>query len=249
MFVDANFEMVGSHIEEMVRRKIENFQYVDSSKLIPKDRIQSEEDHRMVMLNKNGETYWVPYTDVNRDRSVISSYQKWDVAFRVFSDVLTRKFPEKSTELIQYNHVIHTASLTYNWENVYNYDKDFRMHISKYPTRSWGIILQQSWNIRMKDKFRTNNNDAWNSSSPRGGKTPNNNRGKKDICWRFNRGRCTYGMSCKFDHKCGICNKFGHGAHNCRKLNNHQDQGERQDRDRTDRKGEQEERKMNRTAV
>ena len=24
-------------------------------------------------------------------------------------------------------------------------------------------------------------------------------------------------MSCKFDHKCASCNKWGHGAHNCRK--------------------------------
>ena len=41
--------------------------------------------------------------------------------------------------------------------------------------------------------------------------------GKK--CWKFNKGKCTYGFNCKFDHRCGICNKFDHGAHNCRRGN------------------------------
>ena len=27
----------------------------------------------------------------------------------------------------------------------------------------------------------------------------------------------TYGSRCKFEHKCGICGKYGHGAHNCRR--------------------------------
>ena len=41
----------------------------------------------------------------------------------------------------------------------------------------------------------------------------------KDICWKFNMGKCTFGLSCKFDHKCALCLKFGHGAHNCRRAN------------------------------
>ena len=37
-------------------------------------------------------------------------------------------------------------------------------------------------------------------------------------CRRFNKGRCTFGLSCKFDHRCSVkkCGKFGHGAHQCR---------------------------------
>ena len=26
-----------------------------------------------------------------------------------------------------------------------------------------------------------------------------------------------YGLNCKFEHKCAICGKWGHGAYNCRK--------------------------------
>ena len=42
-------------------------------------------------------------------------------------------------------------------------------------------------------------------------------RSRRNICWKFNQGKCTYGMSCKFEHRCGICNKWGHGAHMCRR--------------------------------
>ena len=43
------------------------------------------------------------------------------------------------------------------------------------------------------------------------------NKGRKEICRRFNEGKCTAGLSCKYDHRCLECGKFGHGEHICRK--------------------------------
>ena len=42
---------------------------------------------------------------------------------------------------------------------------------------------------------------------------------KKEICKHFNKGLCTAGLSCKYDHHCLECGKFGHGAHICQKRN------------------------------
>ena len=36
-------------------------------------------------------------------------------------------------------------------------------------------------------------------------------------CRRFNRGRCNYGVNCRYEHRCTYCNKYGHGSVNCRK--------------------------------
>ena len=35
---------------------------------------------------------------------------------------------------------------------------------------------------------------------------------------RFNKGCCSFGLSCKFDHHCSVkkCGKFGQAAHICR---------------------------------
>ena len=65
-----------------------------------------------------------------------------------FSDIYTRAKPHKSTELIQYSHIIHTTV----WENVYSYDKDFRLHMAENPGRSWAIILQQAWSLHLRDR-------------------------------------------------------------------------------------------------
>ena len=93
------------------------------------------------------------------------------------------------------------------------------MHLSRHPGRNWGIILHQVWVLRMKD--RVGNKASWSSgnSSYSGSGSSNytlTSQAKK-ICYKYNRGKCTYGFNCKFDHRCGVCGKVGHGAHICRK--------------------------------
>ena len=173
------------------------------------------------MVNRGGICCYVPVSD--RDNSVINSYSKWEMAFRIFTNIYASKFPTRATELTQYSHVIHTAAMTYVWPNVYKYDKDFRMHLSLHPKRSWGIILTQAWNMRLREKLSSNGGSGHNSNT--GGRNGGYNGGtpgsadkrRRDVCYRFNRGKCTYGLNCKFEHKCALCLKFGHGSHNCRR--------------------------------
>ena len=205
--IDENYLVIGNHVEEHIRQRIENGEYVDFSRLLPWDRLLADEDNCMEIVNRNGRTYFVPASDP-ADTGSISNFSRWEKAFRVFSNIYTQCYPGRSSELIQYNHIIHTAALTYTWENVYLYDRDFRHHISRFPHRSWAVILQQAWTMRLKDRNRSE-----------GGKQGSRAKGNKDICWRYNSGRCTFGKSCKFEHRCAICNKYGHGAHICRKAN------------------------------
>ena len=212
---DEDYMVLGGHVDELTRRRIYNCEYIDFSKLLARDRVASEDDHRLEMVQRDGHVYWVPATDKDGSNA-ISGFSRWEQAFRVFANIFCQKYPEKSAELIQYNHVIHTASLSYAWDNVYAYDKDFRIHIARHPYRSWSVILQQSWSIRLKDRihrgdFGFGGNQCGSGSGDR--------RARKEICWRYNRGRCSYGNNCKFEHKCAICLKFGHGSHVCRRAN------------------------------
>ena len=43
-----------------------------------------------------------------------------------------------------------------------------------------------------------------------------NNNG--EICRKFNRGKCNFGASCKYEHRCSYCNIFGHPSLSCRKV-------------------------------
>ena len=179
--VDENFLIVAAHIDDSTWRKIISCKYVDFSKLIPRDKILEEEDGCVQMLMKNGQTFFV----LVQETTAINSYIRWEQAFRVFSDIFTRAYPQKSGELIQCNHIIHTISHTYIWDNVYRYDKDFRLHISQYPQRSWGIILQQAWAMRLKDKIRYDAGGRNHNHSPGGG-VHTNRGGSRDICKRHN---------------------------------------------------------------
>ena len=234
--VDEDYLMVGNYVEEHIRQRIENGEYVDFARLLPRDQLLMEEEGRLEIINRNRRTFFVPATD-SADSGGISNFSQeqaffWEQAFRVFSTIYTRRFLGRAAELIQYNHIIHTAALIYTWENVYLYDQDFRLHLSHYPSRSWLVILQQAWTMRLKDRNRADNEvilqEAWTMRLKDRNRADNDNnsknsgsrsKSKKDVCWHYNAGRCTYGSSCKFEHRCAICNKFGHSAHICHKAN------------------------------
>ena len=205
--VDKNYIMVGGHIDTMLCDKIKKGEYIDFSRLLPWDRMTPNEN-RLELIQKGGQTFFVPAAD--RDGVVISSFYKWEQAFHVFSNIYLHEHPEKAMELTQYNHIICTASMSYAWDNVYQYDKEFRRHIGVFPNRSWAIILQQAWTLFLKDCLNSNGNH----------KQSNINNGKfhkKEACQHFNKGLCVAGKNCKYDRRCLECGKFGHGVHICRK--------------------------------
>ena len=205
--VDDDYLLVASHVDEGIQRSIGKGEYVDFNKLLPKDRVVSSvEEQRLQMVSKNGQTYFVP---ADRDNNILN-FGKWEQAFRVFANVYLRFNPDRATEPIEYNHVIHSAAVNFNWEAVYQYDKDFRLHMAWHPQRNWAIILQQAWLMRLISRQGRN--------FEQGNREENKGRwDSKDICWKYNKGKCTYGMKCKFQHKCGICSKYRHGAHLCRR--------------------------------
>ena len=147
--IDENYLVVGNYIEGHIHQRIEEGGYVDFANLLPRDRMILDEN-RMEIMNKNGKTFFVPANDL--DNTGITNFSQWEQAFRVFSNINTQKYPGWASELIQYNHIIHTAALSFTWENVYLYDRDFRMHISRFPNKSWAVILQQAWTMRLKDR-------------------------------------------------------------------------------------------------
>ena len=157
-------------------------------------------------------SYWVPMVDKNS----INCFEKWDQAFRVYLDVYSGQYPEWTTELIQYGHIIQTASYSYQWENVYLYDREFRKHMERFPSRSWGVILQQAWTMFLKD--RLNSTPQTSKANGVGNNSGQRKPGaRRKLCYPFNDGNCHYGARWKFNHRCSFCDKFGHGAYNCRK--------------------------------
>ena len=210
-FVDENYIVVSAHIDESMMAKIMKGDYVDFGKLLPRDKLMDEEG-RMEMYVRNGKTFWMPInTGVN-----ITSFTKWEQAFCVFSNIYTKANPQRAAELIEYNHIIHMIAQTYLWENVYGYDKDFRRHMARHPERSWSIILQQAWALRLRDKIAAQSFNSYVNNS-NGNTTPQGRPKVSEPCRRFNKGRCNFGTNCRYEHHCSYCFKYGHTNLTCRK--------------------------------
>ena len=205
--VDEGYFVVGAHLDETTINKIGKGEYVDFGKLLPKDKIISDEV-KLEMVVRDSKMYWSPVSIMVS----INSFAKCEQAFRVFSNVYCEANPNRAVELIEYNNVLHTISMAYTWENVYTYDKEFCLHMARFLQRSWAMILQQAWSLRLRDGISGNN---WGNANNFG----NNNRAKVDEpCRRFNRGKCNFGSNCKYKHRCSYCFKMGHGSVNCRRV-------------------------------
>ena len=109
--IDDDFLVVAAHVDPTTCDKIVKGEYVDFAKLIPRDRIASEDNHRMEMVNRGGHSYWVPVAD--REKTDINSIFRWDQAFRVFSNIYSRCHPHRAAELLEYSHVVHELAYTY----------------------------------------------------------------------------------------------------------------------------------------
>ena len=200
--------MLDSHVDKTLHKKILAFEYVDFGKLLPKVRqVKEEEGQRLEIVNRNGISFLSPVAD--RETTAVSHYNKWEQAFRIYSNIITTKYPLEATELLGYSHVIHSVASAYVWDNVYSYDREFCRHIALFPTRPWNVILQQAWTMLLKDRLKSEGVSSHHKSK----------QGKiNEPCRRYNKGKCTFGLSCCYEHRCTIkkCRKFGHGAHICR---------------------------------
>ena len=199
--VDEDYAIVGVHIDENMRRKIINGEFIDFAKLIPHDHVAAESDHRLEIVHRDGQTFFQPVSE--REMVGINSIFKWDQAFQIFSTIYNEAHPLRATELLQNSHIIHHASQLFAWDNIYAYDIDFHLHIAKHPERSWGIILQQSWSMRLQD--RLNKSQFMVSKGEAGSSKQGNFNGhfqRKKICWQYNQGNCEYGFNCIFCNDC-----------------------------------------------
>ena len=185
--------------------KIERGEYIDLHKLLPKEKIFYDEG-KVQLVNKEGNTFFQNQTE--KETPQITNLKRWEQAFKVYATIYVKANPDKAAKLFEYINVIRNAASVCIWGNMYVYDCTFRRVIAKYhPFRKRSGILHQGWSLFLKTKIEKGNS----------GQSQNLKRKRKEPCWRFNKGRCSYGNSCKFEHKCAICNKTDHGSSNCQK--------------------------------
>ena len=89
--------MIDAHIDETLRCKIQDFEFIDLARLLPHNQgitAEDEQHQRLEIVTKNGTSFLSPAPD--RDNLTINSYGQLEQAFRVYSNILTKKFPHKA---------------------------------------------------------------------------------------------------------------------------------------------------------
>ena len=106
MAMDENYMVIGAHVDSVLQQKIIAMEYIDFARLIPKDKISRTKDHRFELVVRGGSTFFAPVSD--RESTTINSFSKWEQAYQIYLNILTRAYPGKSSELIQYKpHHLH----------------------------------------------------------------------------------------------------------------------------------------------
>ena len=223
---DDDFFHVTCHVDSALKTKIENGEFVELDKLLPKSKYKAE--GKLKLVNRNGATYFVPAESGNNK---INGIRRWEQAFRVYAAIYSAANPHRAAEIWQYVYVINTAALTYSWENISIYDYTFRHLMAFNPGRSWSKIYSQGWNLCMLDtvtKFQSNNghNSRFNNSNsastsnsePTSGMRKSGRNRKSDYCWDFNGPNGCGNKHCKWINKCKYCDATSHGVKNCLKL-------------------------------
>ena len=156
-------------------------------------------------------------------------------------DILLEKRPSKAKEYLKYMHNIRLASSRSSNNGWVIYDEQFRLKKVRYPSSSWGLIDQELWILYVATNNASSANNAshirglnmqtWNDNPrqfnssfnsgqnlPSRGNSPFRAGGfqrPRQICFRFNQERCTFGKKCKFEHRCSKCNGQ-HSAVRCK---------------------------------
>ena len=163
---DDDFFHLVCHIDSALQVKIENGEYVDLDKLLPKDKSNPQayftDFERLEWVHNETGTFLAPAKKQNK----INSFRKWEQAFRVYATIYCSKNPTRSKEIWQYITTINTAANAYVWDNVYNYDIIFHQLMQFNPQRSWAVTYNQMWNLSMKEPLQRNSNGgSWFSQA------------------------------------------------------------------------------------
>lgn len=212
LLIDMRHFHLTSHVDRKLRKTILDGDFtVDFRKLTPHSGSRCEVDNQLQVVHQEGSTYFVP-VDCDNVKD-ITSCKQWEVAFKVFMGIYISKWPERSDELLQYSHNVQVAATMYPWENVFNYGIAMREIHTDHPERLWGQICQHTWALELGEPSQKTNFVQANNTSTA---TPNV-RSPRKVCWKFNKGRCTYGAACEYDHRCSVCGGRNHGRSTCYK--------------------------------
>lgn len=176
-------------ISQSLREKAWNFEYVELS-LFLRQNFESNIGNKPCNLEiVDGKL--IIQQRIKKIKS-IDNISTWTNAFLNYVIVITENHPSKSSELIKYITIIRNAASEFPQSRWLLYDQQFRLRLSRNPTRSWANIDGELW---LRFIATAASNPVYNFK--------NNAR---YACFDYNyKGICTK-VACSYRHTCLKCN-------------------------------------------
>ena len=151
---DGDFFRMTKHIDDSIRDKIRKGEFIELEKLLAKSRDSRDKSKCIEVVNRDGNEYLVMNKDKDRENKIFG-FRRWEQAFRIYAKIYSDFNPHRCGEIWQYLDTIHSASTTFHWDNVAQYDFDFRKLMAEKPARCWGTIHTQLWSLCLRDQIKT----------------------------------------------------------------------------------------------
>jgi hypothetical protein len=199
---------------------------MDLMHFIPKGEKEDKEDTNLRLVGDKAGNFSVQQKAEKKLQNIF----QWTSAFLCYMKVyLMGGNNKKNTfDMLDYVEDIRFAATKWGGYGWRTYDEQFRVLMSSCPSMKWNEINQRLWLLHITPSALTPSTSGTGTSKS----TPFSNRGsgfrpsgstgsaKKakegKICYAFNKGQCTRGKSCFYEHKCE-CGEYGHGKNNCPK--------------------------------
>ena len=207
-------------------KEIQTGEFFDLSKLLPKNLSIHDEGDTLVLSLDNSV---VRVSKKKTSGAAITDIDHWTTAFTAYMSVFTKKFPQRSQELLQYLTLIRYAARVHKGLGWAVYDHKFRQKASNNKSLVWSAIDNQLWLTIftvapsvLQEEYPLFKKGPFSSVS-----TGAVSRG---TCHSFNRNGYCSRDNCRFKHACAHCSG-PHPESKCSSIPNSQREREG-DRDR-----------------
>lgn len=200
-------------VDAKLRNKIREGKFVEFAQLLPTPK-GTKPNKRFAITDGLFEEV--------EDDSSLGLYQ-WIDAFVIYMSVTLEFFPAEAQGMLRHMQIV--KRLQTATRNGVDYDYQFRRLKSNHMDVQWGEYLAELAIETPEEKRPAtkepygrkppHSSPAWPRFNGGGHQAPSQQLG---ICRRFNStGGCTFGMHCRYSHKCSRCEAFDHPTYRCSK--------------------------------
>ena len=198
-----------SPIPPQMLKQIETGKYVDMGDLLPEalsvafDKSQRETKEDPIATSKR--------------KFPINTPLDWALAFSTYSAVVTHFHPAKASQLITYSNIVLCLAREVRGKVWFHYDRAFCQTAAIQTNIRWDRREPDVWLAAMSEDSCTPTKSTV-TAQPDPASEPASARRKRpgddELCFRYNRGECT-SRTCRFRHKCLVCQSSDHYAKIC----------------------------------